>query len=46
MLARYNLRAERADRRGATRLALFVMVGYAVMFLITAHHLPDVGAGD
>jgi hypothetical protein len=44
MLARHNLRAGRADRRGAARLALFVMVGYAVRFLIAAHHLPDVQA--
>jgi len=44
MLARYNLRAGRADRRAAARLALFVMVGYAVMFLITAHHLADIQA--
>jgi hypothetical protein len=42
MIARYNLKAQRADRRGATRLALFVMLGYAVMWLISAHHVPDV----
>jgi hypothetical protein len=44
MLARFNLRAGRADRRGATRLALFVMVGNAVMFLVAGHHLADVSA--
>jgi hypothetical protein len=44
MLARFNLRAGRADRRGATRLALFVMVGNAVMFVVTGHHLADVSA--
>jgi len=44
MLARYNLKAGRADRRGATRLALFVMVGNAAIFLIAGHHLPDVSA--
>ena len=44
MLARFNLRAGRADRRGAACLALFVLVGNAVMFLIAAHHLPDVNA--
>ncbi len=44
LLARYNVRSGRADRRAAARLALFVTVGYAVMFLITAHHLADVEA--
>jgi hypothetical protein len=44
LLARYNARSGRADRRAAARLALFVMVGYAVMFLVTAHHLADVEA--
>ena len=29
LIARYNVRAKRADRRGAARLALFVMTGYA-----------------
>src|SRR4051812_38341700 len=42
MLARNNLRAGRADRRAAARLALFVMAGYAMVFAITAHHLADV----
>jgi predicted Ser/Thr protein kinase len=44
LLARYNVRSGRADRRAAARLALFVTVGYAVMFLVTAHHLGDVEA--
>jgi predicted Ser/Thr protein kinase len=44
LLARYNVRSGRADRRAAARLALFVTVGYAVMFLMTAHHLADVEA--
>jgi hypothetical protein len=42
LLARHNVRANRADRRGAARLAMVVMVGSAAMFLLTAHHLPDV----
>ena len=42
LLARHNLRANRADRRGAARLAAFVMVGYAVSWVIAAHHVPDV----
>jgi predicted Ser/Thr protein kinase len=44
LLARHNVRANRADRRGAARLAMVVMVGSAAMFLITAHHLPDVSS--
>ena len=44
LLARHNLRAQRADRRGATRLALFVMIGYAVSWVLAAHHVPDVPA--
>ena len=43
LLARHNLRAKRADARGAARLALFVMGGYAIAWALSAHHLPDVG---
>ena len=42
LLARYNVRARRADLRGAWRLALFVMVGYAAVWVLAAHHVPDV----
>ena len=42
MIARLNVRANRADRRGAARLALVVLIGSAASFLFTAHHLPDV----
>jgi len=42
MLARFNLRSKRADSRGATRLAIFVMIGYAIVWAISAHHVPDV----
>ena len=42
LIARHNLRAQRADRRGASRLATFVMVGYAAAWVIAAHHVPDV----
>ena len=42
LLARYNVRARRADVRGAWRLALFVMVGYAAAWVLAAHHVPDV----
>jgi len=44
LLARHNVRANRADRRGAGRLALVVLVGSTLMFLLTAHHLPDVSS--
>lgn len=44
LLARLNVRAKRADRLGATRLAMFVMAGSAATFLITAHHVPDVSS--
>jgi predicted Ser/Thr protein kinase len=44
LIARANLRAHRADRRGAARLATFVMAGYASCWVIAAHHVPDVNA--
>ena len=44
LIARHNLRAQRADRRGASRLASFVMVGYTAVWVISAHHVPDVNA--
>jgi serine/threonine-protein kinase len=42
LLARHNGRARRADLRGAGRLALFVMTGYAAVWVLAAHHVPDV----
>ncbi len=42
LIARYNLRAQRADYRVAARLAILVMVGYAAMWVISAHHVADV----
>jgi hypothetical protein len=42
LLARYNVRARRADVRGAWRLALFIMVGSAALWVLAAHHVPDV----
>jgi serine/threonine-protein kinase len=42
LIARYNLRAHRADPRSAARLAIFVMVGYAATWVIGAHHVSDV----
>ena len=42
LFARYNVRARRADVRGAWRLALFVMLGDAAVWVLAAHHVPDV----
>ena len=40
LLARRNLRLGRGDRRGAFRLAIFVLVLLALAWGIEAHHLP------
>jgi len=42
LLARYNVRARRADVRGAWRLAVFVMAGSAAIWVLAAHHVPDI----
>jgi serine/threonine-protein kinase len=41
LLARRNLRLGRGDRRGAFRLAVFVLVILALAWGIDAHHLPN-----
>jgi serine/threonine-protein kinase len=41
-LARRNLRLGRGDRRGAFRLAVFVLVILMLGWGITAHHLPTI----
>jgi hypothetical protein len=41
LIARWNVRAKRADTRGAGRLSLFLLTGYAVCWVIAAHHVPD-----
>ncbi len=41
LLARRNLRLGRGDRRGASRLAAFVFVAWAVAVLFGAHHVPN-----
>lgn len=41
MLARRNLRLGRGDRRGASRLAAFVFVAWAVTWFFGAHHVPN-----
>jgi serine/threonine-protein kinase len=42
LLARRNLRLGRGDRKGATRLALFVVVALMLSWAIGASHAPDV----
>ncbi|HJZ76663.1 MAG TPA: serine/threonine-protein kinase [Vicinamibacterales bacterium] len=41
MLARYNVRLGRADRRGATRVAVFVVCTELAAWLTGYHHVPD-----
>jgi hypothetical protein len=41
LIARRNLRAQRADRRGAARIAAVVVIGYAATWALGAHHVPD-----
>ena len=40
LLARYNIRAGRGDRRGAFRLAVFVFSAYMLSWLLMSHHVP------
>jgi tRNA A-37 threonylcarbamoyl transferase component Bud32 len=40
-LARHNLRAGRGDRRGASRVSLFILGVWAVAWLIGARHYSD-----
>lgn len=40
LLARRNLRLGRGDRRGAFRLALFVLAALLLAWVLTAHHVP------
>jgi hypothetical protein len=44
LLARYNLRTNRADRRGAARLAIGLAIANFVVWVVGAHHVatPDV----
>jgi len=42
LFARWNVRAKRADTRGAGRLSVFLLTGYVVCWVITAHHVQDV----
>jgi serine/threonine protein kinase/MFS family permease len=40
LLARYNLRHGRGDRRGATRLAVFVFSAFMLSWVLRASHVP------
>jgi hypothetical protein len=42
LISRWNVRAKRADTRGAGRLSLFLLTGYVVCWVIAAHHVSDV----
>jgi serine/threonine-protein kinase len=42
LVARRNLRLDRADRKGATRLAVVVMCLTAVAALLDEHHVPSI----
>ena len=44
VFARRNLRLGRGDRRGAFRLSAFVFCSVMAFRLLSAHHVPDVGA--
>ena len=41
LLARRNLRRGQGDRRGATRLALFILITWITATLLRSHHVPD-----
>jgi serine/threonine-protein kinase len=43
LLARVNFRLKRADVRGASRIAIFVLTGYVLTWVLGAHHVPDTG---
>ncbi len=44
LLARQNVRANRADRRGAARLAAYVLIAGCAVWAIGSHHTLDLGA--
>lgn len=46
VLARRNLRAGRGDRRGASRLALYIFVTQMLAWALQAHHVRDAGEVD
>jgi serine/threonine-protein kinase len=42
LLARYNLRVNRADKRGALRVASVIVFAYTLAWLVEAHHVPSI----
>jgi serine/threonine-protein kinase len=42
VLARHNIRVQRADRRGATRVAVLMVVFECLLWLVGTHHVADV----
>ena len=46
MLARRNLHLGRGDRRGASRLAVFVFAAWVVAVFFGAHHVPNFGTNS
>ena len=43
LLARRNMRLGRGDRRGASRLTVFVFISYLLWWVLSAHHVPTFG---
>lgn len=41
ILARRNLRAGEGDRKGASRIAVFIFIGGVVSVVLRAHHVPS-----
>jgi protein kinase-like protein len=41
VIARRNVRLQRANRGGAARIVAFVLTGYAATWVLSAHHVPD-----
>jgi len=40
-LARWNIKANRADMNGAARLGAFIFVTFLVLWILSTHHLPS-----
>jgi hypothetical protein len=40
-LARWNIKANRADVKGAARLGAFIFVTFMVLWILSTHHLPN-----
>jgi hypothetical protein len=40
-LARWNIKADRADMKGAARLGAFVFVTFLVLWILSSHHLSN-----